>query len=145
VGAELLKRRDRGEMLRSTLERAGTNKGDMVRWKLEESKDWSCSRNGKKEKGERDEQRRASTGTVRVILVKKMKRIGKRGIWWKIWIAMIPEAGSMSRAMVVTSTSVIATRTRNLRPRGWNRRRELHQDLNETSKAWKERPEAKHE
>jgi protein SDA1 len=80
VGAELLKRRDRGEMLRLTLEKAGINKEDMMRWKLEESKDWSCLRNGKKEKGERDEQRRVSTGTVRMTLVKKTKRIGKRGI-----------------------------------------------------------------
>ena len=44
-----------GKMLRSISQRAGTDQEDMVWWKLAESKDWSCSRNGKKGKGEGDE------------------------------------------------------------------------------------------
>jgi hypothetical protein len=78
------------------------------------------SRNGKKEKGEGGEQRKASTGTVRVTPVKKMKRTGKLEIWWKTWVAMILIAELMSRAMAMTLTSAIATRTRSLWPKGWN-------------------------
>ena len=77
--------------------------------------------------------------------MKKIKRTGKRGIWWKTWIAMIPMVESMFRGMVVTAMSAIATRTRKLRPGGRNRRREHHQDSNKTPKAWKREPEAEHE
>lgn len=136
VGPELLKRRDMGRVAALDLREGGHNQGRYGEVEAGGIQGLDLLENGK-EKGKGDGQKRASTGTVRVTLVKKMKRTGKRGIWWKICIGMIPVAGLVSRPMVMTSTSAMAMRTRNLRPIGWNRRREYHCDSNETSEAWK--------